>query len=224
MPFSKAQPDIKPSNGALTGRDKLKWIWSSCHLFCFGPPHRASTDEQVESPRKTLLEDTFDGPRQENDLSLSADSLLYRAPRYETQTAHPAGHAAMTNLHLPCSLGSMSDGATHHDQSTFSSQHRQIMVTNVQNVKAAAATAIDQNSNYFFKSQGADSFSCSLESIDSLDDSHWNLDEDTPIFSSSMEESIVRLAVSEFFQEHVSFLRMQTQPRQVELVWHDSSS
>jgi hypothetical protein len=56
----------------------------------------------------------------------------------------------------------------------------------------------------------------SLESIDSLVESYWDPEEDcslaTPIATN-------RLQSMDFLDEHVDFLRVQTQPRSVEVVW-----
>jgi hypothetical protein len=61
-----------------------------------------------------------------------------------------------------------------------------------------------------------DSFQGSLESIDSLVESYWDPEEDsslaTPIATNRVESM-------DFLDEHVHFLRVQTQPRSVEVVW-----
>lgn len=66
------------------------------------------------------------------------------------------------------------------------------------------------------RSRTQESFQGSLESIDSLVESYWDPEDDasqmTPV-PTNMSRS------SEFFFEHVRFLKVQTQPRQVEIVW-----
>lgn len=60
-----------------------------------------------------------------------------------------------------------------------------------------------------------DSLQGSLESLDSLAESCWDPDDDsqvTPVAGNVVQQE-------DFFSEHVHFLRVQTQPRQVEIVW-----
>jgi hypothetical protein len=68
----------------------------------------------------------------------------------------------------------------------------------------------------FKRSRTKDSFQGSLESLDSLAESHWDPEDDssqvTPI-ANNVAQPI------DFFSEHVDFLRVQTQPRKVEVVW-----
>jgi hypothetical protein len=68
----------------------------------------------------------------------------------------------------------------------------------------------------FVRTRTQDSFQGSLESIDSLVESYWDPEDDashvTPVATNLARSS-------EFFYEHVRFLRVQTQPRQVEVVW-----
>ena len=67
----------------------------------------------------------------------------------------------------------------------------------------------------FARSRTKDSFQGSLESIDSLIESCWDPEDDaslaTPI--------VTNVARPIDFYEHVDFLRVQTQPRKVEVVW-----
>jgi hypothetical protein len=68
----------------------------------------------------------------------------------------------------------------------------------------------------FVRNRTQESFQGSLESMDSLAESYWDPDDD----ASHMTPAAANLArSSEFFFEHVRFLRVQTQPRQVEVVW-----
>lgn len=66
------------------------------------------------------------------------------------------------------------------------------------------------------RNQAIDSFQASLESIDSLAESYWDPDDEnsfmTPVVNNSSHQSA-------FFDEHVRFLKVQTQPREVEVVW-----
>jgi hypothetical protein len=68
----------------------------------------------------------------------------------------------------------------------------------------------------FIRNRTKDSFQGSLESIDSLAESHWDPEDDsseaTPI-ANNVAQPI------DFFSEHVDFLRVQTQPRKIEVVW-----
>jgi hypothetical protein len=68
----------------------------------------------------------------------------------------------------------------------------------------------------FTRNRTKDSFQGSLESIDSLAESHWDPEDDssqvTPI-ANNVAQPI------DFFSEHVDFLRVQTQPQKVEVVW-----
>jgi hypothetical protein len=68
----------------------------------------------------------------------------------------------------------------------------------------------------FTRNRTKDSFQGSLESIDSLAESYWDPEDDssevTPI-ANNVAQPI------DFFSEHVDFLRVQTQPRKVEVVW-----
>jgi hypothetical protein len=68
----------------------------------------------------------------------------------------------------------------------------------------------------FQRNRSKNSFQGSLESIDSLAESHWDPEDDT-----SQETPIVNNTAQplDFFSEHVGFLRVQTQPRNVEVVW-----
>lgn len=69
----------------------------------------------------------------------------------------------------------------------------------------------------FVRSRTQESFQGSLESIDSLVESYWDPEDDashiTPVATNLARSS-------DFFYEHVRFLRVQTQPRQVEVVWN----
>ena len=68
----------------------------------------------------------------------------------------------------------------------------------------------------FTRSRTKDLFQGSLESIDSLAESHWDPDDD----SSQVTPKANNVAQPiDFFSEHVDFLRVQTQPRKVEVVW-----
>ena len=68
----------------------------------------------------------------------------------------------------------------------------------------------------FVRRRTKDSFQGSLESIDSLIDSYWDPDENaslaTPV-AANIAQSL------DFLEEHVDFLKVQTQPRSVEVVW-----
>ena len=69
------------------------------------------------------------------------------------------------------------------------------------------------------RSRTQESFQGSLESLDSLVESYWDPEDDasqmTPVPTNISRSS-------EFFFEHVRFLKVQTQPRQVEIVWSTS--
>jgi hypothetical protein len=77
-----------------------------------------------------------------------------------------------------------------------------------------SAPALNQPAR-FGRSRTKDSFQGSLESIDSLLESCWDPEDDaslaTPI--------VTNVARPIDFYEHVHFLRVQTQPRKVEVVW-----
>lgn len=62
----------------------------------------------------------------------------------------------------------------------------------------------------------------SLESIDSLAESYWDLDETVEVSSSQVTPVVTNIRSKmhqEFFAEHVRFLRIQTKPRKVEIIW-----
>jgi hypothetical protein len=82
-------------------------------------------------------------------------------------------------------------------------------------VSAIRACALP-GASLFKRNRTKDSFQGSLESIDSLAESHWDPDDDssqvTPIANNVAHPM-------DFFSEHVEFLRVHTQPRKVEVVW-----
>jgi hypothetical protein len=67
----------------------------------------------------------------------------------------------------------------------------------------------------FGRSRTKDSFQGSLESIDSLMESCWDPEDDASLAT----PVVTNVARSIDFYEHVDFLRVQTQPRKVEVVW-----
>jgi hypothetical protein len=83
-------------------------------------------------------------------------------------------------------------------------------------VAAMRAIGAPPGPSPFTRNRTKDSFQGSLESIDSLAESHWDPEDDssqvTPI-ANNVAQPI------DFFSEHVDFLRVQTQPRKVEVVW-----
>ena len=68
----------------------------------------------------------------------------------------------------------------------------------------------------FIRRRTRDSFQGSLESIDSLIESYWDPEEDVSL-STPLATNTVRSM--DFLEEHVDFLKVQTQPRSVEVVW-----
>lgn len=83
-------------------------------------------------------------------------------------------------------------------------------------VAAMRTTGAPPGASPFTRNRTKDSFQGSLESIDSLAESHWDPEDDssqvTPIANNVAQPY-------DFFSEHVDFLRVQTQPRKVEVVW-----
>jgi hypothetical protein len=83
-------------------------------------------------------------------------------------------------------------------------------------VSAMRTTGAPPGASPFTRNRTKDSFQGSLESIDSLAESHWDPEDDssqvTPI-ANNVAQPI------DYFSEHVDFLRVQTQPRKVEVVW-----
>ena len=65
----------------------------------------------------------------------------------------------------------------------------------------------------FVRHRTKDSFQGSLESIDSLVQSYWDPDEDGSLVTTNGVQTL------DFVEEHVDFLKVQTQPRSVEVVW-----
>lgn len=61
----------------------------------------------------------------------------------------------------------------------------------------------------------------SLLSMDSLQDSYWDGDDDNDEILSHATPTASNGVTTDFFTEHVSFLRIQTKPRRVEVVWAD---
>jgi hypothetical protein len=84
-------------------------------------------------------------------------------------------------------------------------------------VSAMRAIGAPPGASPFTRNRTKDSFQGSLESIDSLAESHWDPEDDssqvTPVANNVAQPS-------DFFSEHVDFLRVQTQPRKVEVVWN----
>jgi hypothetical protein len=71
----------------------------------------------------------------------------------------------------------------------------------------------------FVRHRSNDSFQGSLESLDSLVESYWDPEDDGSM-STPVATNMASAARSmEFFAEHVHFLRVQTKPRKVEIVW-----
>ena len=68
----------------------------------------------------------------------------------------------------------------------------------------------------FLRRRTKDSFQGSLESIDSLIESYWDPEEDGSL-ATPVATNIVQ--TMDFLEEHVDFLKVQTQPRSVEVVW-----
>jgi hypothetical protein len=69
----------------------------------------------------------------------------------------------------------------------------------------------------FVRNRTVDSFQGSLESIDSLAESYWDPEDDT---SQATAVASNRISPMDFFVEHLGFLSLQTQPRQVEIVYN----
>ena len=73
----------------------------------------------------------------------------------------------------------------------------------------------------FLRRRTKDSFQGSLESIDSLIESYWDPEDDaslaTPVATNTVQSV-------DFLEEHVDFLKVQTQPRSVEVVWETENS
>lgn len=69
----------------------------------------------------------------------------------------------------------------------------------------------------FIRNRTTESYTGSIESLDSLVESYWDPEEDvsleTPVATNSGQQNI------DLLNEHVDFLRAQTQPRQVETIW-----
>lgn len=65
--------------------------------------------------------------------------------------------------------------------------------------------------------QRHDSFQESLESMDSLAESYWDPEDDNSSNCTPLAKNSLR--PSNFLAEHMRFLRVQTQPRQVETMW-----
>lgn len=66
----------------------------------------------------------------------------------------------------------------------------------------------------------------SLESIDSLAESYWDLDETVEVSASHVTPPIVNIRSKmhqQFFAEHIRFLRIQTKPQKVEIIWGPES-
>ena len=66
-----------------------------------------------------------------------------------------------------------------------------------------------------------ESISGSLESMDSIADSHWDPDDDSSNVT-PLVRNIPHPTADAFFVEHVKFLQVQTQPRKVEQVYTDT--
>lgn len=69
----------------------------------------------------------------------------------------------------------------------------------------------------FTRNRTKDSFQGSLESIDSLAESYWDPEDDD--ISQVVGNASATERSDDFFYEHMHFLKVQTQPRQVEVVW-----
>lgn len=66
------------------------------------------------------------------------------------------------------------------------------------------------------RDQTNDSFHGSIESMDSLTESYWDPEDDSSQLTPLANNCEVP---KDFFGEHVDFLRIQTRPRTVEVVW-----
>ena len=69
----------------------------------------------------------------------------------------------------------------------------------------------------FVRNRTVDSFQGSLESIDSLVESYWDPEDETSQATAVASNTI---HPTDFFVEHLGFLSVQTQPRQVEIVYN----
>jgi len=84
--------------------------------------------------------------------------------------------------------------------------------------RGGTPSAKTPTANQFARNRTVESFQ-SLESIDSLAESYWDPEDDT-----TTSHIMTNLAPSSaFFNEHVHFLREQTQPRKVEVVWNGTN-
>lgn len=63
------------------------------------------------------------------------------------------------------------------------------------------------------------SFTGSVESLDSLAESYWDPADEHSELKVNNSPALERARSGEFFHEHLRFLKVQTQPRQVEVVW-----
>jgi hypothetical protein len=95
-----------------------------------------------------------------------------------------------------------------------------VHLTPTRTITTASILLTSGRQSRFARSRTKDSFQGSLESIDSLSESCWDPEDDaslaTPI--------VTNVARPIDFYEHVDFLRVQTQPRKVEVVWAKTES
>ena len=68
------------------------------------------------------------------------------------------------------------------------------------------------------RSLTVNSFQDSIESMDSLAESHWEPEEDKSQSTTTISNTVNQ---TDFLDEHLGFLSAQTQPREVEVVYHD---
>lgn len=66
----------------------------------------------------------------------------------------------------------------------------------------------------FQRSKTADSFQDSIESMDSVMDSHWDPDNE----ENSQTDQVHEVHEDAYFLEHLNFLSISTQPQEVELM------
>jgi hypothetical protein len=234
------------ANASLAARQKgrekksmnrMKWLsavsccWRPTFLKLFDANDDTSSLNGTRSP---LLQEHFDGFSQEDDSSFTVKcSDLDFANEASNNDRHEG--SALTkrdNVRLP---------PNHRTYiATLQSKRRSPHRTNTRakgandtwpslgdgtpttpsympTIKAKMVTTPKKIPPTFIRTRTVDSFGGSLESIDSLAESYWDPEDDSSLPQSSPSGEVARSR--EFFHEHVHFLKVQTQPRQVEVVW-----
>jgi hypothetical protein len=167
-----------------------------------GPDARDRTLEESLAPESPISEGLI-----LDDSSVDESSMVYSQPdSHDTSSLSSPANATVTVMPLI------------HPQHHQHYPHPTLPVLSPRLLMARTHVHVPE---LLRRDRTKDSFQGSLESIDSLIESYWDPDD--------VESTITPITGNvahpvDFFTEHVHFLRIQTQPRQVEVVWTKTQS